>query len=170
MADSDLAGAHIAGQTSESQAAADIPAQVDDQAPALLLFEIVNRAIQCVRKSHPHGAGKVGDLEKSNVLPNFRVNRALRFDDWRALFRSFPHGNFNHDLFRARLADFRDKQRVSVADRKVWCGRGQTSRAVHRVQDISRPDSGNDERVRLQTHPETSICAGRLATHPVSLH
>ena len=31
---------------------------------------------------------------------------------------------------------------MSVADRKVWCGGRQTRRAVHRVQEISRPDSG----------------------------
>ena len=60
MADGDLAGAHIAGQTSESQAAADIPPQVDDQAPALLLFEVVNCVDPMLSQIPFPGAGKVG--------------------------------------------------------------------------------------------------------------
>ncbi len=51
MPDSDLAGAHIAGQAGESQATPDIPPEVDDEALATLLFEIMNRGILCVRKS-----------------------------------------------------------------------------------------------------------------------
>ena len=89
VADSDLAGAHIAGQASESQTTADISPEVDDQALTPLLFEIVNGPVQCLCKSHPHGAGKVGDLEKSNVFPDLRVNRALRFHYRRSLLVPF---------------------------------------------------------------------------------
>ena len=71
MADGDLAGAQIAGQASESQTAADISPQVDDQPFAFLLFEVINCSIQRGRKSQSRGAGKIGDLEKSNVLPRF---------------------------------------------------------------------------------------------------
>jgi hypothetical protein len=42
VADGDLAGTHIAGETSESQASAYIPAQVDNQAIAVLRFKIAN--------------------------------------------------------------------------------------------------------------------------------
>jgi hypothetical protein len=49
--DSNLAWAHIAGQAGESQATADIPPEIDDQALAPLLFEIANCGIQRVRKS-----------------------------------------------------------------------------------------------------------------------
>ena len=63
MPDRNLPGAHIAGQSGESEAAANIPAKIDDQASTALPFEIVNRGIQRVRKSHPHGAGKVRNLQ-----------------------------------------------------------------------------------------------------------
>jgi hypothetical protein len=63
VADGDLAGAHVAGKVGESEAAADIPPQVNDQAAALLLFEIDSCFIQCFSKSHPCRTGKVGDFE-----------------------------------------------------------------------------------------------------------
>src|ERR1700724_3333920 len=122
MPDSNLARAHIARQAGEPQAAADVPAEVNDQAVAALLFEMVNRGIQCVRKSHPHGPGKVLDLKKANVRSDLRVNRALRFDDRRALLRAFPLRHFNHNLVSTRGATLADTQRVSLANPKCWCG------------------------------------------------
>src|SRR5258708_28019729 len=72
-----MAGAHIVGQAGESQATPDIPPEVDDEALAALLLEIMNRGIQCAPKSHPHGTGKVRDLEKSDFRPHLRL-----FDDF----------------------------------------------------------------------------------------
>ena|SRR2546426_1045960 len=99
MPDSDLAGAHVAGQAGESQATPDIPPEVDDEALAALLLEIMNRGTQCAPKSHPHGTGKVRDLEKSDFRPHLRVNRALRFDYRRTLLRPFAPRYFNHNFF-----------------------------------------------------------------------
>src|ERR1039458_946241 len=130
MPDSNLARAHIAGQAGEPQAAADVPAEVNDQAVAALLFEMVNRGIQCVRKSHPHGPGKVLDLEKANIRSDLRVNRALRFDDRRALLSPFPLRHLNHNLVSTRASTLANTQCVSLADRKVWCGGRYTSCSV----------------------------------------
>src|SRR5450759_278395 len=156
VANSNLAGAHIARQAGESQATADISPEIDDQSHASLLFEIANRVIQCVGKSHPRGAGKVWDLKKSNVRSDLRVNRALRFDDRRALLRPFPPGNFNHNLLLTLVAAVANTQRVSMADRKIWCRGRQASCAVHGVQDISGPDPRNVGRSvfkDIQKHP-----------------
>src|SRR6266849_4922933 len=99
MPNSDLAGAHITGQAGESQATPDIPPEVDNETLAALLFEIMNCGIQCARKSHPHDARKVRDLEKSNVRSNLRVNRAFRFDYRRTLLRAFALRYFDHNFF-----------------------------------------------------------------------
>jgi hypothetical protein len=45
VTDRDLAGTHIARETSESQASAYVPAQVDNQAIAVLRFKVANRSI-----------------------------------------------------------------------------------------------------------------------------
>jgi len=154
--DSDLARAHIAGQACKSQATPDIPPEVDDQAVAALPFEIVNCGIQCVRKSHPHVARKIRDLEKSNLRSNRGVNGALWFDDRRALLRPFAPGHFNHNLLSTRAATLANTERVSMADRKIWCRGRQESCAVHGVQNISGPDPRNMGRSvfkHIQKHP-----------------
>ena len=104
MADCDLAGAHIAGQASESQAATDISTQVDDQAFTSLQVEVVNCTIQCGRETQSRRRRKIGDLEKSNVLADSRMNWALRFDNRRALLRPFPLWHVNHDFLCASCA------------------------------------------------------------------
>src|SRR5205809_781421 len=125
MPNGNLAGAHIACQASESEAAANVPAEVDDQAFAALLLEMLNRGIQGVRKSHAHGPGEVRDLKKADVRSDLRVNRALRFDDRRALLRPFSLWHCNHNLVSTCGATIANTQLVSLADRKIWCRRRQ---------------------------------------------
>ena len=64
VADRDSVRTKVAGKACETQTAADVSAQINDEAVAALALEISNGQVECVREANPCGSGEIGNLEE----------------------------------------------------------------------------------------------------------
>src|SRR5208283_3056951 len=85
----DLSRAHVAREPCETEAAADIPSEIDDEAISAAILEVFDCSVQSAGKPHPERTRKVSDPEDANVGWDHRVSQTLRFNDRRPLLRAF---------------------------------------------------------------------------------
>ena len=100
MADRDPAGTQITRKAGETQTAADIPAQINNEPVASLATEIPHCHVECVREADPRGSREEGDLEKPGFGSGDSMNRTLGLDDRRAVLSALSEWNANGNLAR----------------------------------------------------------------------
>jgi len=142
VTDRDSVGTQVAGKAGETQTAADVSAQINDNTVAAPALEIPNCQVECVREANPCGTGEVGNLEDPGFGGRDCMNRASRFDNPRALFGALSEWNADGDFARVLTTRARDGNLVRRTNSEWGHRRRCEERPVDGDQHVAPLDAG----------------------------